>query len=284
MVIWHVNNLEIFLMDPKVVSGIINKLDKVYGQEIVNGKRNELTICQGKFHNYLGMKMDYSKKGAIIIGMRDYLKKIFEDIPKHMDGSVITPTSNNFFIQRNGAEKLPTKDAEFFHTTTAKLFFLCKRGQPDIQTAAAFLCTCVQSPTINDMLKLGRTIKYIWSTKDLVLLPQTDSLKSIKWWIGVSFVVHKDMWSHTGGMLFLRVGATYAILQKKLNTTSLTKAKLVRSHDVLPNIIWTRLFMEDQGYVTKAEVLWDNTSTIKLKQNFKWSFNISTSLMLSPRR
>ena len=46
-----------------VVTDILKKLDSVYGQEIVDGKRAEITINRGKIHDYLGMKLDYTKKG-----------------------------------------------------------------------------------------------------------------------------------------------------------------------------------------------------------------------------
>ena len=34
--------------------------------------------------------------------------------------------------------------ADMFHHNVAKLLFLCKRAQPDIQTSVAFLCTRVK--------------------------------------------------------------------------------------------------------------------------------------------
>jgi hypothetical protein len=57
------------------------------------------------------------------------------------------------------------------------------------------------------------------------------------------------MKSHTGGMLSLGKGATYAAStkQKLFNTKSSTKAKLVGVNDVMPQILWTRYFLEAQG-------------------------------------
>ena len=61
-ILWHVDDLKISHKDPKVVSRIIEDLDKVYGQEIVDGKRAALTVTRGKVHEYLGMKVDSPKK------------------------------------------------------------------------------------------------------------------------------------------------------------------------------------------------------------------------------
>jgi hypothetical protein len=160
-------------MDPKVVTTILNLLDAKYGQEIVAGKRAPLTITRGKKHDYLGILLDYSKRGYVKLDMTAYLKK-------------------------------------FFHATVAKLLFLCKRGRPDIQTAIAFLCTRVRHPTKHDYNKLSRVIKYLRHTKDLVLRLSAENLNIIKWWTDASYGVHHDMRSHTGGVMSMGTGAAYS--------------------------------------------------------------------------
>jgi hypothetical protein len=74
-VVWHVDDLKISHVDPKVVTTILNLLDGRYGQEIVGGKWAPLTVTQRKIHDYLGMTLDYSEEGAVKIDMRDYVKK-----------------------------------------------------------------------------------------------------------------------------------------------------------------------------------------------------------------
>jgi hypothetical protein len=106
--------------------------------------------------------------------------------------------------------KLDEEDATFFHTTVAKLLFLCKRGQPDLQMAVAFLCTRVQTPTHDDRAKLIRTMKYLRGTKHLVLRLRADNLNILKWWVDAAFAVHRDMRSHTGGTMSLGAGAIYS--------------------------------------------------------------------------
>jgi hypothetical protein len=43
-IVWHVDDLNISHVDPKVVTTILNLLDSKYGQEIVGGKRARLTV------------------------------------------------------------------------------------------------------------------------------------------------------------------------------------------------------------------------------------------------
>jgi hypothetical protein len=67
-------------------------------------------------------------------------------------------------------------------------------------------------------------------------------------------------------------GAVYLTSKKqKLNTKSSTEAELVGVDDVLPQALWTKYFMEAQGYGITTILNQDNQSTIKLSKNGKAS-------------
>jgi hypothetical protein len=91
----------------------------------------------------------------------------------------------------------------------------------------------------------------------------------MKWWVDAAFGVHPDMKSHTGGVLSFGGGAVYGTsTRQKLNTKSSTEAEVVGVSDVLPQILWTRYFMEAQGYKNEDNVLHqDNMSSILLEKN-----------------
>jgi hypothetical protein len=58
----------------------------------------------------------------------------------------------------------------------------------------------------------------------------------------------------------------------KLNTKSSTEAELVGVDDISVMILWTKLFMEEQGYEIEKNILFqDNKSTILLEENGKKS-------------
>ena len=60
--------------------------------------------------------------------------------------------------------------------------------------------------------------------------------------------------------------------KQKLVSKSSTEAELVATNDVMPQLLWTKYFLEAQDYVTKANKLYqDNMSTILLEKNGKWS-------------
>jgi hypothetical protein len=100
-----------------------------------------------------------------------------------------------------------------------------------------------------------------------------DSLNISKWWVDASYGVHEDLKSHTGGIFSLGRGAIYGTsTRQKLNTKSSTEAELVGVADVLPQILWTRYFLEAQGYTNDDTILYqDNKSAILLEENGKKS-------------
>jgi hypothetical protein len=192
-VVWHVDDLKILHVDPKAVTTILNLLDAQYGQEIVGGKPAPLTITRGKIHDYLGMTLDYSEPGVDKINMVDYLKKILDEMPENMDGTATSPAADQLFKITEGIEPVNKATSKLIHATVAKLLFPCKRGQPGIQMAIAFLCTQIQQPTRYDYNKLARVIKYLRKTSDLVLRLSAENLNVVEWWVDASYGVHCDM-------------------------------------------------------------------------------------------
>ena len=60
--------------------------------------------------------------------------------------------------------------------------------------------------------------------------------------------------------------------KQKVNTRSSTESELVSMDDIISKVLWTKLFLEAQGYGVKQNiVLRDNTSSMKLELNGKAS-------------
>jgi hypothetical protein len=259
--LWHVDDIKISHEDPKVVDNVLRLLETRYGKEAPP------TITRGKEHDYLGMTLDYSVDGKVKILMIDYIQKMLAELPDDMSREAATPAANNLFEVDESAE-MDEETAQLFHHNVAKLLFLCKRARP-VQATVAFLTTRVQQPDVDDYKKLRRTMQYLCATVNLPLTLEADNAHIVKWWVDASFAVHPDMKSHTGGMMSLRKGAAYGTsTRQKLNTKSSTEAKLVGVNDVMPQILWTRYFLEAQGYgVNDSLVYQDNQSAILLEKN-----------------
>ena len=261
--IWHVDDMKISHGDSSVVDGIIKMLEEEFGKEA------PLTILQRKMHNYLGMTLDFSIDGKVQISMEEYIRNMLRELPEDMDGMATTPATEHLFKVNETPTYLDENGAMFFHHNVAKLHFLCKRARPDIQTAVAFLSTCVQHPDRDDYNKLGRAMKCLRKTITLPLTLESDDLQLIHWWIDGAFATHCDMRSHTGGAMSLGKGIIYGTsTRQKLNTQSSTKAELVAVDDCMSQILWTRYFLDAQGYnINDCIIYQDNKSAILLEQN-----------------
>ena len=116
-------------------------------------------------------------------------------------------------------------------------------------------------------------MKYLGWTRNDVLMLWADQLNTIKWWVDAAFTVHPDFKSHTGGILSYGSGATQSFSrEQKLNTKSSTEPELVGADDISVPILWTKLFLDAQGYEVDQNILYqDNKSTILLEENGKQS-------------
>ena len=112
-------------------------------------------------------------------------------------------------------------------------------------------------------------MKFLNGTKKRVLTLSADNLRVIKWYVDAAFAVHPDFKSHTGAAMMFGRGAVINISRKqKLNTKSSTNSKLIGADDVSVMILWTKLFMEHQGYNIEKNILFqDNKSAILLETN-----------------
>jgi hypothetical protein len=236
------------------------------------GKHGEVKATRGKVHDYLGMVFDFSVDGEVMISMVDYMKKFVDEFPFTITGTAHTPAAEDLFAEGKGPT-LGKDKAQIFHTWVAKALFACKRARPDIHPPTTLLCTRVKAPLEDDWKKLIRLLEYVNGTRDDVLRLSAESLHVIKWYVDASFAVHPDFKSHTGATMSFGKGAPITMSRKqKLNTRSSTEAELVGADDAINQVLWTRLFMEAQGYKTKENILFqDNKSAILLEKNGKRS-------------
>ena len=266
-IVWHVDDLKISHVDPQVLEEIVQTIKKEFGTGSELGY--PLTVNRGKIHDYLGMVLDYSNPGKVIIDMKQYIKNTLDSLPPDMSGTAKTPATPNLFKIPPSSNKLDQSVADFFHTYVAKLLFLCMRGRPDIQTAISFLCTRVSAPTEDDFNKLWRVLQYLRGTIDIVLTLEATDLQIFKWWIDGSYSVHHDMRGHTGLSGTMGKGSFSSMSNKqRINTKSSTECEVVGVDDGMGRILWSRYFMNAQGYTPKESIIYqDNQSAILLENN-----------------
>jgi hypothetical protein len=203
--------------------------------------------------------------------MVDYLKVVLGDSPEEITGSVPTPASEQLFDVRPGEERimLNEEQARAFHHAVAQLLFASSRSRNDIQTAVSLLTIKVKQPDKDDWGKLKQLLRYIRSTIYMPLVFRLDSLNIIKWWVDASYATHGDCRGQTGATMSLGWGSVIGMSKKqKLNKKSSTWCDLVGVDNASPQMLYTRYFVEEQGYGVEASILnHDNLSEILNKKN-----------------
>ena len=114
---WHVDNLKISHKDPAVVTQIIEDLNNTFAT------LGELSISRGKRHDYLGMWLDFSEPGTLMVDMQLYIQGLIEEAPKEFHGKALTPAANHLFMVTEESPKLKQDQANYFHSLTMQLMY-----------------------------------------------------------------------------------------------------------------------------------------------------------------
>ena len=237
---WYMDDTKISHEDPKVVTMIIDKLEKRF---------NKMTVTRGKEHTFLGMNIKYTEQQTAEISMKCYLEEAIEESKMDITGTANTPATRTLFEVDDASPLLNKDDAEIFHSVVAKLLYVATRARMDILLAVGFLCSRVSKSTEQDKNKLKPLLQYIKGTLELKYTLGVENMKRLRTFIDASYAVHPDMRSHTGGVMSLGIGGLIAKSTKqKLNTKSSTEAELVGASDYLPNTVWVKMFLEAQGH------------------------------------
>jgi hypothetical protein len=257
---WYVDDNKISHVSSHIVTKIIERIEARFGK---------MTVTRGRKHTFLGMKFVFTNDGKVQITMEDYLTEAIEESGMTIERTVATPAKKDLFDVDDTAAPLEKAEAEIFHSIVAKLLYVSLRARMDMLLPIIFLCTRVSKSTVEDQMKLKRVLEYINGTLDLTHTLGADDLGAFRTWVDVSFAVHPDMKSHTGGITSFGTGGLLCKSSKqKLNTKSSTESEFVGASDYLPNTLWVKMFMEAQGYpISQCFFEQDNASAIKLEQN-----------------
>ena len=259
-VAWHVDDLNISHKDESVINDLLTYLAGFYG---------DLSITRGNKHTYVGMDIEFPGNGTVEIGMKHYLEEALEAFPDEVSGNSTSPPAKHLFDVNEECEPLFESRRKILHSIVAKLLYVATKGRPDIYVPIAFLTSRVSKATTYDWKKLARLLSYIKHTKDLVLTMSAESLNVVKWYVDAVYGVRDDYKSQSGMRMTLGHGVLVGkSIRQKLNAKSSTEAEVVATSDAASQILWTKEFMDCQGYdIDKSIVYQDNKITILLEKN-----------------
>jgi hypothetical protein len=147
---WHVDDLKALHVLSTVIDQFIKDLEDEFRKEA------PLNKSRGKIHDYLGMKLDFSKPGEVTVTiMIDYIKSVLHDLPKEMCGKAITPAAAHLFqVNLTNPVYLDEVKAETYVRVVMQWLFLSQRAHPDIRPAVSFLNSRLLQPDEDDYKKL----------------------------------------------------------------------------------------------------------------------------------
>jgi hypothetical protein len=276
---FHVDDCKISHVNVRVVDYTIDWLRTEYESIFTDGS-GKMKVARGKVHTYVGMTLDFTESKIVKVTMFAYIDEIVQAWDKACseikDGCVVsgrkriaTAAPDDLFKVDEDAMKLDQAQAKAFHNLTAKMIYVAKRARPDISLAVAFLTTRVKGPDIDDWRKLRHVIEYLRVTRDLPLILGADGSGVLSWYVDASFAVHPDMRGHTGGAMTMGRGCPLNTSTKhKLNSRNSTESEIIAVDNLIPQILWTRLFMKAQGIEVRDNILYqDNKSAVLLETN-----------------
>jgi hypothetical protein len=112
-----------------------------------------------------------------------------------------------------------------------------------------------------------------------------DSLTTLHWYIDASHQTHDDYKGHTGSILTFGKGAiTSSSTKHKIPSKSSTENEIIGLHDRASDILWTRNFLEAQGYTITMNktgyILWTRNfleaQGFTITDNIVFQHNMST--------
>jgi hypothetical protein len=192
---FHVDDLKASHAKTSINNQLVDELREEY-EHILEDGTGKMTVHRGKVHEYLGMTLDYNTAGVCKVSMAKYTDEIIKQAEQSMDnckGSKSSAAPKNLFEVNEDCPRLSKRKSKLFHSLVAKILFATKRARPDTATAILFLMTRAQTPNTEDWEKLAHLIKYIRSTKDLVLTLGATGDRALRWWIDSLHGVHPNL-------------------------------------------------------------------------------------------
>jgi hypothetical protein len=96
--LWHVDDLMLTHVNQQVLEHTVSELtvSKKFGND------DPLSVHRGDFHDFLGMNLDFSSKGKVVVfRMVDYIENMLDELPDSFDGTAVN-TSVVKFVQDMG--------------------------------------------------------------------------------------------------------------------------------------------------------------------------------------
>ena len=114
---WHVDDLKLSHIDPSVLDAFLDDMNQVFGKESL------VVVQKGPCHDYLGITLDYSSPGKVIVDMKQYIDKVLAEASLDIKGVAQTPAGEHLFKVNPECKCLDAPSTMVFHHLVAHLLF-----------------------------------------------------------------------------------------------------------------------------------------------------------------
>ena len=259
-IVLHVDDMLVTSTKQAHIRALNQQLKVAYG---------DTTFTEGDVLDYLGMTFDFTIAGEVSITMDHAVNEILREAGDNIKKRT-TPATDMLFVVRDDAQPCTEPERARFHSTTAKLLYVCKRVRPECLSAVSFLTTRVHKCDTDDLAKLIRVLGYILASKERGVTLRIGEHMGVKAYIDAAYGVHTDTGrSHTGCCIVLGMEGRGPVESKSCKQKSVTKssteAELMSLSDMAGEVMHMRNFIINQGYEVGPAILYqDNLSCMAL--------------------
>jgi hypothetical protein len=258
----HVDDFFVMASDTSMLEDVYQVLVAAYGQ---------VTIKDGDILAYLGMQIAINQdSGLITLSQPAYTRKLLDlHLGEESSRSPVrickTPMTQSDH-PREG-DDAPIDQREYL-MVVGGLNYLAQYTRPDILYAMSIVAQRCSCPTVGDMRKVQRILRYIENTVDYGLQFNPGNV-TLRCHVDAAHNCYEDGRGHYGYSFSLGVndGSFFAKSKKmKLTTLSSTESEYVALCEATREAIWLRRLLSDIGFADdSATIMWqDNLSTIDM--------------------
>ena len=88
---WHVDDLKLSHVDSSILDTFLDDVNQGFGKELL------VVLQKGPRHDYLGIILDFSSPGKVIVDMNQYIDKVLAEAPLNIRGVAQSPTGEHLF-------------------------------------------------------------------------------------------------------------------------------------------------------------------------------------------
>ena len=247
------------------------QLDRHFSQKF----GEKLTRKSGDEISYQGMVVERRVDGSVFVSQPSYVRdKIIEEwaygkgLVNRADVGVTDHPMQATQTEMAGDEDLV--DPTLYRGVVGAISYLAQMTRPDLLFSVSVVASRCQAPTVYDMRRVKRILRYIIGTQDYGLLFRSDSDFQLLAHADASFASRDLSRSQSGYCFSLGSGNAvfYARSSKQTPVTlSSTEAEYVSLFHCSTEVVFLRRLMEELGFHQSPTVIYqDNQSTIHWAQ------------------